>query len=74
MTLIVRVGEIPWPQTGATQYHAQLGLPDKGRAIERLVFCNNCDLNPLDLLNGLALGHYQPYPEVLIVKVIVGIC
>ncbi len=19
-----------WPQTGATQYHAQLGLPDKG--------------------------------------------
>ena len=24
---------MPWPQTGATQYHAQLGLPDKGRAI-----------------------------------------
>ncbi len=23
---------MPWPQTGATQYHAQLGLPDKGRA------------------------------------------
>ena len=23
---------MPWPQTGAAQYHAQLGLPDKGRA------------------------------------------
>ncbi len=23
---------MPWPKTGATQYHAQLGLVDKGRA------------------------------------------
>ena len=23
---------MPWPKTGATQYHAQLGLLDKGRA------------------------------------------
>ena len=30
---------MPWPQTGATQYHAQLGLPDKGRAIKGLVVC-----------------------------------
>ncbi len=45
-------GEMPWPQTGTTQYHALLGLPDKGRAIKGLVVCNNCDL---DLLNGLAL-------------------
>ncbi len=25
---------MPWPQTGATQCHAQLELPDKGRAIK----------------------------------------
>ena len=56
-----------WPQTGVTQYHAQLGLPDKGRAIKELVVCNNWDLEPLDLLNGLALGCYQPSPEALIV-------
>ena len=58
---------MPWPQTGATQYHAQLGLPDKGRAIKGFVVCNYWDLEPLDLLNGLALGWYQPSPEVLIV-------
>ena len=49
-----------WPQTGAIQYHAQLGLPDKGGAINGLVVCNDWDLEPLDLLNGLALGFYQP--------------
>ena len=52
---------MPWPQTGATQYHA-----DKGRTIKRLVVCNDWDLEPLDLLNGLALGCYQSSPEVLI--------
>ncbi len=51
----------------ARHYYAQLGLPDKGRAIKGLVVCNNWDLEPLDLLNGLALGCYQPSPEVLIV-------
>ena len=45
---------MPWPQTGATQYHAQLGLPDKGRTIKGLLVCNNWDLEPLDLLNGYA--------------------
>ncbi len=50
-----------WHQTGVTKYHAQLGLPDKGRAIKGLVVCNNWDLEPLDL------GCYQPSPEVLIV-------
>ena len=25
---------MPWPQTGATHYHAQLGLQNKGRAIQ----------------------------------------
>ncbi len=57
---------MPWPQKGATLYHAQLGLPDKGRAIKGLVVCNNWDLYTLDLLNGLALGCYQLSPEVLI--------
>ena len=33
-TLIVLEGEMPWPQTSATQYHAQLGLQDKGHAIK----------------------------------------
>ncbi len=50
-------------KTGATHYHAQLGLPDKGRAIKGLVVCNSWDLEPFDLLNGLALGCcYQPCP------------
>ena len=31
---------MPWPQTGATQNHAQLGLPDKDRAIKGLVVCD----------------------------------
>ena len=59
-------GECLGLQTSAAQYHAQLGLPDKGRAIKGLVVCNNRDLEPLDLQNGLALGWYQPSPEVLI--------
>ena len=45
---------MPWPQTGETQYQAQLELPDKGRAIKGLVVCNNCDLEPLDLINDPA--------------------
>ncbi len=68
-TLIVWVGGMPRPQTGATQYHEQLRLPDKGRAIKGLVVCNNWDLEPLDLLNGLALGCYQLSPEVLIISI-----
>ena len=62
---------MPWPQTGANQYHAQLGLPDKGRAIKGLVVCNNWDLEPLDLHNGLDLGCYQPSPEELIVLTLI---
>ncbi len=58
---------MPKPQTGATQYHAQLRQQDKDRAIKGLVVCNNRDPEPLDLPNGLALGCYQPSPEVLIV-------
>ena len=40
---------MPWPQTGATHYHAQLGFPDKGRAIKGLVGC-------LQELGSRALG------------------
>ncbi len=58
---------MPWPQTGATQYYAQLRLPDKGRAIKGLVVCNDWDLELLELLNTLALGCYQPSLEVSIV-------
>ena len=43
---------MPGPQTGATQYQAKLGLPDKSRTIKGLVLCNSWDLRPLDLLNG----------------------
>ncbi len=55
-----------WPQTGATQYHAQFELPDKG-AIKELIVCNDWYLEPFDLLNGLPLDYYQQSPEVLII-------
>ncbi len=53
---------MPWHQTGATQYHAQLGLQDKDHAM--LVVYNSWDLEPWELINGLALVCYQPSPEV----------
>ena len=34
MHVINRVKGMPWPKTGVTHYHAQLGLSDKGRAIK----------------------------------------
>ena len=39
MKLIVRVRGLPRPKTGAT--HAQVGLPDKDRAIKGLVVCGH---------------------------------
>ena len=59
---------MPWPQTGATQYRAQLGLPDKGHAIKGFVVCYARDLESLDLLKGLALGCCRPSPEVIFVN------
>ena len=57
-------GGIPWPQIGAINT-MHLGLPDKRRPIKGLVVCYSWDLEPLNLLNGLALGScYQPSPEV----------
>ncbi len=64
---------MPWPQTGATQYHAQLGFIDKGREIKGLVVCYNCDLEPLDLIDDLDLGCYKPYLEVWLVSCYFGI-
>ncbi len=58
---------MPWPQTGATQHHAQLGLPDKGHAIKWLIVCNKLGYRAFEPAIGLALGSYQPSPEVLIV-------
>ncbi len=65
--LIVWLGWMPCPQINASQCHAQLGLPDRGRAMKGLAVCNVLDQEPLDPLNGLALGCYQPYHEVWIV-------
>ncbi len=48
---------MPWPQTGATQYHVQLRLPDKGSSLKGLVVCKNKDLEPLDLLNNISLRY-----------------
>ncbi len=46
------------------QYHAQLGLPDKGLVIKGLIVCKSWGIKPWDQLNGLALGCYQSSPEV----------
>ena len=59
---------MPWPKTGATQYHAQLGLPYNGHVIKGLVVCKSWDLEPLDLLNSQALGCYHPSSEVWLVR------
>ncbi len=40
LSLIVRIGEMPWPILVATQYHAELRLPEEGSAIKRLVVFN----------------------------------
>ncbi len=55
-------------QTEATQYHAQLGLPDKGRAIKGLVVCNTWDLEPLGPAKRSGPRFYQPSSKVLIVS------
>ena len=49
---------MPWPQTGATHYHAQLGFPDKSRGIKGLVVCNSRYI--------IAFGpEKQPEPELI---------
>ncbi len=55
------MGSIPC-QNRATNYNAHLGLLDKGPTINMLVVCNSWYLEPLDLLNGQALGCSQLSP------------
>ncbi len=40
------------------------GLPDKDYPIKGFIVCNDWDLEPFDILNGLALDCYQPSLEV----------
>ncbi len=54
---------MPWPETGATHYHSQLEL--KVIQITSWLSATIGILVPLDLLNGLALGCYQPFPFML---------
>ncbi len=56
-----------------TNCTAQFGLPDKGPAINVLVVYHNWNIEPLNLLNGLALGCYQPFPEVINILVMLAI-
>ncbi len=44
-TLIEWEWGLPWLKSGATHYHAQLGLPDKGHAVIGLVVCNIWDVS-----------------------------
>ena len=49
-----------WPNIGATHYHTELGLQTKfvqsqGGCLQQIWY-----LEPLDLINGLALGCYKP--------------
>ncbi len=40
---------MPWPKTGTIHCDVQLGLPDKGRALNRLVVYKGLGLEPLDM-------------------------
>ena len=54
---------MPWPQTGATHYHAKFGLPDKVRAIIGLVVCfvAMARINELLSLNKRKVRGLVPY-------------
>ena len=47
-------------------YHVQSGISDKGCAIKGLVVRNCRDLESFEMFNCLALGCYQPSPDILI--------
>ncbi len=57
--LIVRVVGMPWSNTGATLYHAQLELPKNGRVIKGLIVFSGWDLEPLYLLISPSPDCYQ---------------
>ena len=39
VTLIDKLEGMSWSKTGTTNYHAHLGLPDKGHSIKELFAC-----------------------------------
>ncbi len=51
-----------WPKTGANYYHAQLGLPDKDRAIKELVVTNH---NTPGVLTKKRYSALIGYPRLL---------
>ncbi len=53
-------GECYDQKVGVIHLYVQLKFPDNIRAIKGLVVYNSWDLEPLDLLNGLALSCYHP--------------
>ena len=55
--------ECIFPKTGKTHYNAQLGPPDKGRAIKELVVCNSWDVSSLELT--IQISFYLPSLELL---------
>ncbi len=61
---------MPWPEIGATQYHAQLGLPDKVVHVQSngwLSGINDKDLEPLNLLNVLVvINHPLRYKSYVV--------
>ncbi len=50
---------VPWPYNMCNSVPCTVRLPDQSRANKELAVCNTWDIEPLDLLNGLALGSYQ---------------
>ncbi len=67
-TLIEWVGGMPGPKTNQP---AQIKFSNKARGIKALVVCNSWDLDPLDLLYGLAQGvnlsiNLSVYPPISI--------
>ena len=66
MTILIdRIGEMYWPKTGAIHYHAQLGLPVKGRAIKEWVVCWVLFI-PIPRVFGQKRRDFAPlsYPEL----------
>ena len=61
---------MPLPQTGATQYHAQLGHPDKGRAFKRLVLCNKLESRSFGPAKRSNPRLYQPSPAAVLIVLV----
>ena len=64
MHKLLWLGGIPLSKSGATHYHAH--RTSRQRLCNQMIGCLQWMGSKAfeDLLNGLALGCYQPYPEV----------